>query len=566
MNTVTLNMGEPYHAHSRSSFHRNTVTRDTIPAPQESFLRSTEKPEQVMKKSPLITSLTSSDTAEILLGGVMGAGSGRLWEKEHEMAFFSNVVYDPRHRHIYTLEKEGESYVLACSDNMGNHLWKDPGFSPSTSPVVDKEGDIYLNQGGDTFKALDKDGHEKWRIDYQAPHWSDEFGRDNIAKYCDIPPVVGPDGTVYTLTGGPAAQVQKDGTIDYTTKNTRGWYIDDSVKITALKNGQKKWESLALSFGNRKANHLLVGNDGTVYAAAYKRVPNPNVVMRLLDRDWEKYHFLSHVIALNPDGTEKFAVRIKKHDGPVESWNSTTQEAMAEGADGTIFVLHSNYYIAGIKPDGLIRQPWDMEIKSEKEGDHLIFAGGPAADKEGNIYVALNSMTEDDYHMTLPGGGPGKKRGVLVKISPWGRELWRINTEERIVAKPRVDPDGNVFCATRDGLALAYDRTGKEVTRMVAGDRNPENGAVNSFVHGDFSIGEKGEIYGKTNNTLFSLPPVNAKQRAEFLMERREAALKEGSSVPDTSRDVNIENGYLIIDGMKLKQKELGMLRPRLSA
>jgi outer membrane protein assembly factor BamB len=98
----------------------------------------------------------------------------------------------------------GETYApsgnnLALIDKSGHVLWKfvppgNPVYGSGMTPVLGKHGDLYVTAW--TLYCVSPEGKERWR-----------FHPDTEQEYFDVPPAVGPDGTLYLASSGPIGRI-----------------------------------------------------------------------------------------------------------------------------------------------------------------------------------------------------------------------------------------------------------------------------------------------------------------------------------------------------------------------
>jgi outer membrane protein assembly factor BamB len=111
--------------------------------------------------------------------------------------------------------------VLKCFDREGNFHWEYtvpiPGYGyPSTSPVVDAQGNIYFaNLNGELF-SIDQDGNLNW--------YYESFS--NISST----PAIAANGLIYVGFGNDLCAINQDGTLRWSYE-TEG-FINDNIAIT----------------------------------------------------------------------------------------------------------------------------------------------------------------------------------------------------------------------------------------------------------------------------------------------------------------------------------------------
>ncbi len=120
-----------------------------------------------------------------------------------------------------------------------------------------------------------------------------------------------------------------------------------------------------------------------------------------------------------------------------------------------------------------------------------------------------------------------------------GKEAWRFETGKGIFSSPCLGPDGIVYVGSNNGKLYAM-REGKEVLEYETG------AGIGSFP----CLGPDGTVY------------IGSKDRKLYAFKHPEIALtrvveEAGKKSADTRPDVNEDEQWLIIDGIKLeKQRE----------
>ncbi len=226
------------------------------------------------------------------------------------------------------------------------------GGSISSSPAIGTDGTIYfgtMGEGDGDIIALNPDGSLKWRY--------------TTGYYIVSDPAIADDGTIYIGSGdGYLYAMNPNGTLKwrYSTgvnaeihshpsiaEDGTIYFGSDTDYLYAINpDGTKKWEKY---FGSTMYNSASIGNDGTIYAAT------------------------DTLYALNPsNGSIKWYFNI----------HGAAYSSPAIGSDGTIYLGNGNYIIA-VNPDGTER--W-----SKKIANHCA-KSSPCIGSNGEIYIGSSS-------------------------------------------------------------------------------------------------------------------------------------------------------------------------------
>jgi len=233
-----------------------------------------------------ITPTISVDGEEIYCAGrTIFSLSAKTGEKKWELgvpgAFTPAIT--PTGETIYWGSTDGNLYA---TDNKGRMKWKfHLGEIPSTG-CVDNDGNVYLNAGSYCY-SLAPDGTVRWKY---------EKGGVSIISS----PAIGADGTIYTLGRG--------GSILYALNYAGGLKWEFELRWVGGSRFEKVSESTP-----------IVDSDGTIYLGT------------LTDRtETDTLNFL----AINSDGSHKYAISLRSPDGSMPDIDSTP----AISASGNIYV------------------------------------------------------------------------------------------------------------------------------------------------------------------------------------------------------------------------------------
>lgn len=357
----------------------------------------------------------------------------------------------------------------------GTILWRfktDGGIE--ASPVIDKDGTIYIANQQCNLYAINPDGTQKWKFDGGEPVYSKEWNNTNCTQ---ATPAIASDNTIYFLTmsgyfyainsdgsekwrfpmftfkniwSSPA--IAADGTIYFASEayppRESGKSQEIPGYIYALNpDGTKKWEFTTGAAGG-STSVAAIADDGTLY---------------LSSAEMEKSHgtFVGKLFAFNPDGSIKW-----------KYWpqNSVMEGSASIGADGTIYFgvkgdqdpREANFI--ALNPDGT--EKWKVPID---QGESIT----PAIDKNGNIYF-------------------GDWGGKFYAFDKNGKELWRVQTPEAyetLSSSPAIGAEGTLYFGSTTGQLFAYTAEGKEKWQIKV-----EGGGI----IGSPAIGSDGTVYATT--------------------------------------------------------------------
>jgi outer membrane protein assembly factor BamB len=320
------------------------------------------------------------------------------------------------------------------SMNKGRIMWKLKTERIKDSPVIDKNGTIYVG-GDEKFYAINPDGTVKW-----------VFELTEVVQWFCSSPAIAEDGTLYIGDDdGFFYAIHPDGREKWRVK-IGGWVIGDPaigddgfVYVGASNgdgdfcavypNGTLKWY---LDLG-RATFSPVIGNNGTIFVGTYD----------------------GYLFAVSPEG--KIEWRIKA-DGPV-------RDEVAIGDDGTVYFGTSawpgdNYLYAVYPNNGSVK--WIYYI-SPAGGSYII---GLAIAEDGTLYFS----TGEGLFYALDKNGVLKWR---IEISYFGWETFAFPAIGKdgtiyMVAEPStpfrqsgylyaISPDGEVKWRKGLGSAIGYD-------------------------------------------------------------------------------------------------------------
>jgi len=337
--------------------------------------------------------------------------------------------------YVYAINKDG---TLKWKTKIGTPQIKGYGghshlSSVTSTPAIDKDGNIYVTSRDQYIFALDSQGSIKWKfqINLTPDHWGSAL--------------IGPDGTIYINASPPDENFYE---VDETI------YIRDNPPKGGLyalnPDGTLKWH-YTVDF--RMFNSPTMDKDGNIYIAV------------LTD------YYKNNLIALNPDGTVKWDVLLTQ---PVESsptvgengviylgsfdqagktaglfavteegilWHHEVggKEVLSTPAiakDGTIHVGSMTSKVFAINPDGT--RKWEFDT-----GGNTI-ESSTAIGADGTLYFGGNPT------------GPGEPN--IFALNPDGTVKWTYTTElhTSIMASPAIGSDGTVYIGAFDGNLYAF--------------------------------------------------------------------------------------------------------------
>jgi outer membrane protein assembly factor BamB len=318
----------------------------------------------------------------------------------------------------------------STADTEGIEKWRFDTDECSGSPVIDKEGIIYVSSNH--MHAIYPNGTMKWRyptgtivtaaaldekgILYFGTLWRDKlfalYSSNGTVKWkyklgdTWASPTVGNDGIIYA----PAT---------------------DNYKVHAVyPNGTRKWVFKA---AQRVYSSPAIGEDGTIYCTSY----NGNLYALYPENGTElwKYKVPGH-IRTSPCIADDGTIYTVSTDGPLFAfnsdgtvkWNTTSVGGGTSptiGQDGTIYCGYRDLY--AVNPvNGSIK--WRCDLGR----DRTIKEGTPCNSVDGTIYLG-----------TYIGENKG---GELIAVNPDGTEKWRkMIAYNWVMSAPAIGSDGTVY-------------------------------------------------------------------------------------------------------------------------
>ena len=377
----------------------------------------------------------------------------------------------------YNAANRGRVSRLADSGAAATKLWDNKiGGLIWGSPVVDKNGDIYIGHAVGEFVALTADGKEKWRI------------ADEQMMYIDSSGGLGIDGYLYMAsTDCDKRGHQNQGRI---------WKIDPET-------GKVIWTFWGKHFEDPENNpdahlssffegHLTLGEENgkvTIYAGSddnhlYKLDSDGNLVW-----DYFTETYPSGVIwtkpLLSPDGRTVFVGELS---GMVHAVDTATSRArwrtrlggsvvssLAMGMYGELFMGCFDGRVYALAPeDGT--EFWSYQTLG------LVYSS-PAVARNGDLVI-------------------GSTDGAVYRLDRFGRRVWSYYTDAPVKSSPVIDPDGLIYVGNENGKMYCLSPDGR---RVWSYHTNP--GVTENDINSSPSLGPGGAVFfGSTTGQVFAIP------------------------------------------------------------
>lgn len=210
-----------------------------------------------------------------------------------------------------------------------NLLWSIPSVPLQSSPVIGRDGTIYVGSDNGFFNAFNPDGTLKWSYD--------------TGSRIEGPPAIVRDGPIYFPSANDQFALDLDGTFRWRFRGRDGYGLgsapavgrDGTIYLTSHLNvlyaiasdGSQQWKYEPGGFVSDVPSSPAVGPDGTIYYGDGN----------------------NEVIALNPDGTLTWSY-------PDGSYHS----ALSIGGDGTIYIGDGRGYLHALSADGSLS--WSRRV------------------------------------------------------------------------------------------------------------------------------------------------------------------------------------------------------------
>ncbi|MDB4794665.1 PQQ-binding-like beta-propeller repeat protein [bacterium] len=207
------------------------------------------------------------------------------------------------------------------------------------SPVVGRNGVIYIFSTDDNLYAINPDGSKKWSFKVDSAVLSSpafKVGRAVLSS-----PAIGTDGTIYV-----------------------GSYVGNLYAINP--DGSKKW---AFKVDSAVLSSPAIGNDGTIYVGSED----------------------NNLYAINPDGSKKWVFKFGVVNSGGFNWHNGFWTI---GNDGTVYVGSGDDNLYAINPDG--SKKWAFSIKASA----LIVIDGIIYVRSGKNLIAIDSGGRRNWVVT----------------------------------------------------------------------------------------------------------------------------------------------------------------------
>lgn len=357
-----------------------------------------------------------------------------------------------------------------------------------TSPVIDKDGNIYFADHKCNLFAVTKDGKEKWKFNAGMPVTSKEWGGEACSQSS---PALSADGSVYFLpmTGNLFA-VDKD--------------------------GKEKWRYPIFTFKNSWPTPMI-GPDGTIYVGSESYPPTET------GKPEEKPAYL---YAINPNGTLKWTfgtggnwVTNTPSIGDDDTVHISANDLIGDKRVNTVFALNQNDGSVKWKfapPDGVL----EGSIMIGPDSTMYFPAKGEKDPRNANFY-ALNPGGTLKWKVPIssgasltPGLSPDGKKiyfgdwgGIFYAFDTNGNKLWRVDTPggkgtyESLSSSPAIGKDGTIYLGTTANAFFAYSPEGKlkwKIDVRSGVDSSPAIGSDGTV----YFTSVEGELYAVGGSTL----------------------------------------------------------------
>jgi outer membrane protein assembly factor BamB len=325
-----------------------------------------------------------------------------------------------------------------ASDNPGELAWSyTEHFDPISSPVIGKDGTIYIADRSMEFFAINKDGTKKWKRNLDG---------DWFAKA----PAIDSNGDIYFATWG------------------RG---DPGNLYAYNSNGVLKWN---LTFEENFRAPPVIDDNDIIYLAngdQYLYAFYPNGTIKWKFRCWTLFITTPAIASdgsifynkwvINPDGTERYQFEDR----------TALSTSPAIGSDGTIYYGCRDNGFYAVNETGSVK--WKYQLRSKIQSS-------PAIGPDGMIYFGcddsyLYAMSPDgdyswSYKITSPMYTPPvvsadgiifitSSSGYLYALNPDGSLRWKIEEFHSISNSPAIGSDGTVY-VTSNAALIAIGKPG----------------------------------------------------------------------------------------------------------
>jgi len=357
-------------------------------------------------------------------------------------------------------------------------LWKfRTEASIDASPVVGRDGTIYLASSDRRLYALTQLGAQKWSYQAEESIFSTPaIGSDGTVYFGDLAGnyyALNPDGTrkwVYRFTEGTDRRITASPAVSGAGVSYIPSWNDRLCAVTA--EGKSLW--CAILKGMLSSSPAL-DPEGNIYVtgqdidrptafAVYKFAPGSSAQIWKfsaeigIDRnravstpaiDAQR----SRLYAAATGDAKGVVFQIRLNDGTLArrlEFPRGILSSPAVGADGTVYVGTLDGKLYAVDPD-----TGDNKWQFKADGSYLI--GSPTVDGAGDIWF-------------------GDSDGILYRVAPSGRELWRFAAGSNIASAPAIGDDGKIYLTSYDSTLYALgDLAGDRVfyfSQIAEGSRS----------------------------------------------------------------------------------------------
>lgn len=325
-----------------------------------------------------------------------------------------------------------------AGNNLGNEKWKFSinGSLVEQSPVIDKNGILYVSTTNSGLYAIYPNGTQKWHQDL------DGFNGQQ--------PALGPDGTIYIATNDHLHAFYLNGSIRWKLNIDHGWFADSPI-IQSMG---------TIYIGTDDGFIYSINSNGTIKWTFQLGYPIISLSVDLYDNLYTSAYDLAYLYSFFPNGTVRWTFKLPSYNF----------DAPTIGSDGTIYVAAWNDLIAinqngtekwryntkvlsgspALAPDGtIILSPWYFSdvIALDPNDGHLVWRcnlgdqhdkSRPAISNDGTIFIAYVDFTGE--------------RAYLAALNPDGNLKWtsRLTHDNSIydaiyIADPSISADGTIY-------------------------------------------------------------------------------------------------------------------------
>ncbi len=364
--------------------------------------------------------------------------------------------------------------------NTNTTKWTYQNIKVYGTPVIGKNGMIYVGSANGILYAFDSTGKLKWTLTTRSSIMgSPTIGNDGTIYFSNwmnsTTYAVNPNGTILwkchtgNYNSGSSPVIGKNGII-YVATTT-----DTSGTLYAIsKSGVVEWKYI---MGKIYGTSPVIGSSGTIY---------------MVDYDGVAY-------AITPNGKLKWSFKLQNNPNNPKYNVNMVYDSLSLGPDGTIYVTNSKtstiagnvprsfFYLFAISDNGTngsLKWVYTTNITNITASIQEPLYGVPAISSDGRIYVVSASK--------------------LYAINTKGKLIWSIPYDVKGVSgtgltSAIIDSKGTIYVGGRDGL-FALNRNGTIKWTYATGE-----------IVGSPSIGHDGSLYvGTIKGVLYAFNSIGA--------------------------------------------------------